>query len=513
MSVTRWVMVVVIGAGVAAGLFIWRSADALLEQRLRPATIRLLEERFNSHVQIERLVVKVFPGVTVRGEGLVMRLRDRPEVPPLIAIKAFTIEAGIRELWTRRVNRVHVHGLHVIIPPRRTADMPKPAKRDGAEGRSVPADVVIRELVSDDGLLTIASKRPDKAPREFHLSHLRFEDLRFDQPTAFQAELSNPVPQGLIHTVGAFGPWNGDEPSATPLSGSFRFDADLGTIDGIGGDLHAEGSFGGALDRVQTEGRTRTPNFHLSSGGSEFPLLANYKATVDGTSGDTFLDAVEAELGKSHITASGAIHKLEGAKGRRIALDTSVKGGRIEDFIRLTTRVKSSPIAGQVDATAKLEIPPGQGEIIDRMILEGRFALASARFASDSVQGKVDELSRRGRGKPDAGVDDVASNMRGVFALRKGVMRLDSLAFEVQGAEVRLAGSYNLRSEELNFRGQLRLQARVSQTQTGWKSLVLKPFDPLFTRDGAGTVIPIAITGTRSQPKFGVEMRKALLRQ
>jgi hypothetical protein len=512
MNVTRWV-IVVIGLGVAAGVFIWRSADALVEQRLRPATVRLLEERFNSHVQIERLVVKVFPGVSVRGEGLVMRHRDRPDVPPLITIKAFTIEAGIRELWTRRIDRVHLQGLHLIIPPRRGADMPSPAKREGGDERSSMADVTIRELVSDDGLLTIASKRPDKAPREFQLTRLRFEELRFDRPTAYQAELSNPVPQGLIHTAGTFGPWNGDEPSATPITGNFKFDADLGSIDGIGGDLHAEGTFGGPLDRIQTEGRTRTPNFHLSSGGAEFPLLVSYKATVDGTSGDTFLDAVEAELGKSHISASGAIHKLEGAKGKRIALDTSARGGRIEEFVRLTTRVRSSPISGDVDVTAKLEILPGEPEIIDRMTLEGKFALASAQFASDSVQTKVDELSRRGSGKPTADVDDVASNMRGVFALRSGVMRLHTLTFSVEGAEVRLAGAYGVKSEELDFRGQLRLKASVSQTQTGWRSLVLKPFDPLFKRDGAGTLLPITITGTRSQPKFGVEMKKAVMRQ
>ena len=56
-------------------------------------------------------------------------------------------------------------------------------------------------------------------------------------------------------------------------------------------------------------------------------------------------------------------------------------------------------------------------------------------------------------------------------------------------------------------------QAPISQTQTGWKSVVLKVFDPLFRRDGAGTVLPITVTGTRAQPKFGVDVKKALMRK
>jgi hypothetical protein len=95
--------------------------------------------------------------------------------------------------------------------------------------------------------------------------------------------------------------------------------------------------------------------------------------------------------------------------------------------------------------------------------------------------------------------------------LRNGTLALRSLSFAVDGAQVRLAGTYGVRSERLDFRGQLRLRASVSQTQTGWKSVVLKVFDPLLRKDGAGTVLPITVSGTRAAPKFGVDVRKALL--
>jgi hypothetical protein len=51
----------------------------------------------------------------------------------------------------------------------------------------------------------------------------------------------------------------------------------------------------------------------------------------------------------------------------------------------------------------------------------------------------------------------------------------------------------------------------MSQTQIGWKSVVLKVFDPLFRKDGAGTVLPITVSGTRAAPKFGVDVKKALI--
>jgi hypothetical protein len=43
---------------------------------------------------------------------------------------------------------------------------------------------------------------------------------------------------------------------------------------------------------------------------------------------------------------------------------------------------------------------------------------------------------------------------------------------------------------------------------TGWKSVLLKPIDPLFKKDGAGTEIPFKVTGTRSEPHFGLDFHQ-----
>jgi hypothetical protein len=55
------------------------------------------------------------------------------------------------------------------------------------------------------------------------------------------------------------------------------------------------------------------------------------------------------------------------------------------------------------------------------------------------------------------------------------------------------------------------MDAKVSQTTTGWKSLLLNAVDPLFRKDGR-TVIPIKITSTRSEPSFSMDVRRVFRR-
>jgi hypothetical protein len=68
-----------------------------------------------------------------------------------------------------------------------------------------------------------------------------------------------------------------------------------------------------------------------------------------------------------------------------------------------------------------------------------------------------------------------------------------------------MTGNYSLDGQTFDFRGKARLDAKVSQMTTGWKSILLKPVDPFFSKGGAGTEIPIRITGTESEPHFGLD--------
>jgi hypothetical protein len=141
------------------------------------------------------------------------------------------------------------------------------------------------------------------------------------------------------------------------------------------------------------------------------------------------------------------------------------------------------------------------------MKLDGQFEIDAAQFSELSIQTKVASLSHHGQGDPEVKTPgDVASNFSGKFVLGSGVMTVSELKFGVPGALVDLDGTYTLDDQALDFAGHLRLDATLSQMTTGWKSLLLKPFNRLFEKDGAGMYLPIKVTGTGSDPHFGVDV-------
>ena len=75
---------------------------------------------------------------------------------------------------------------------------------------------------------------------------------------------------------------------------------------------------------------------------------------------------------------------------------------------------------------------------------------------------------------------------------------------------MQLDGTHSLRSKTVDLAGVVLLTATVSQTQTGYKSWLLKPFDPLFRKNGAGTRLVIRVAGTQDQPKVGLDIGKTL---
>jgi hypothetical protein len=85
-------------------------------------------------------------------------------------------------------------------------------------------------------------------------------------------------------------------------------------------------------------------------------------------------------------------------------------------------------------------------------------------------------------------------------------VKFSKLTFGVEGASLAMAGTYNMNSGQLDFRGKLRLDAKLSQTTTGMKSFFLKAVDPFFKGKDGGTVLPIKITGTKDQPKHGLDL-------
>ncbi len=195
--------------------------------------------------------------------------------------------------------------------------------------------------------------------------------------------------------------------------------------------------------------------------------------------------------------------------GHEIALKVNVDRGRMEDFLRLTSKSGTPLLTGALALKTTLEIPPGTAPVHERMKLNGNFSLDDAAFTSAKIQDYVGQLSLRGQGdakdaKRGEGAD-VRSAMQSDFTMAGGVITLPDLKYTVPGAEIDLKGTYGVEGGTLDFAGTAKTQATVSQLVGGWKGVLLKPADRLFKKDGAGTEVPIHIDGTPENPKFGVD--------
>jgi AsmA-like C-terminal region len=185
--------------------------------------------------------------------------------------------------------------------------------------------------------------------------------------------------------------------------------------------------------------------------------------------------------------------------------------GKIEDLLKLAVRRDPAFMTGSVRLKTKFDLPPGEPDMADRLRLAGTFQIAKAYFTNPEIQDKIDALSMRSQGKPklvqNDPFDNVDSKFHGTFRLLQGVVSFSQLQYQIPGAQLNLTGNYNLDGNQFDFRGQVRLDAKLSQMVSGWKSILLKPVDPFFHKNGAGTEVPVKVTGTKSELHFGTDFR------
>ncbi len=521
-----WVAAITCGlllALFATGWWISRRIDPFVREK----THAYLERRFESRVELRSMSVSMpvksplrmllnrgrGAKVHVRIQGLALHHRNSLDRLPLLRVASVRAEVDLESLWgaTTLVGPVELNGLEITIPPR--GERPRFGKKAESETESAvpvqekpkPPQVLIDGIRADGAKLTILPRDPSKAPLVFDIHRLLLNSAGPGVPLRYTATLTNAKPPGQVQSTGSFGPWNASEPSETPLSGDYDFrDADLGVFKGIAGTLSSMGKFKGKLSEFEVDGETRTPNFRLKSSGNPVPLSTRFHALVDGTNGNTLLQPLDATLGSSKFRVQGGIVRNVDEKGKTVDLDVRLVRGSVEDLLRLAMKDKKPFLRGNVALKMKFILPPGRGEIADRLNIAGTFALDDGHFTTPAIRGKLDELSRRGQGQPkNLEISEVPARLAGDFHLANGKIDFPRVGFSVPGAVVALKGIYDFNTEMLDFHGSLKLEATVSQTQSGWKRWALKPANRFFSKEGAGTYLPIAITGPSSSPKFG----------
>ncbi|HTU34628.1 MAG TPA: AsmA-like C-terminal region-containing protein [Candidatus Acidoferrum sp.] len=504
-----WVVVPVLGVCcVLVWAFVIRNFEPKLQRLAQQRTEQYFQTHFHSTVEISGLQVSsVLSHVHVTIRGVVLREMGASAQAPMMELQQVTFDARTLSLFSHHpvIGSVSIDGLRIRIAPRPQGSQPLIRPSDGDLADRYP--VVIKNLYVKDADLILLPRDPGKSPHEFDLHRLTMGPLGFRRPARFHARLTNPVPTGEIDAAGAFGPWDAQDPGATPVSGHYTFEkANLGTLNGLQGTLSSTGSFDGPLNFLAVNGETDTPNFSLRATNHPVDLRTAFSAIVDGTNGNTILKQVVARFGRSTLNVEGEVVDRTPKRGRTIVLRVATQGATVQDLLSLAIDSSRPMMTGAALLHANIDIGEGNADLMDRMRLSGHFDIAGAQFAAPKTEERIEALSLKAQGKPgEVPAGDPATDFSGSLQMGEGLVRLSQLTFDVTGAAVALEGMYNLDSGQLDLRGKLRMQAKLSQTTTGVKSFFLKAVDPFFEGKGAGTVLPIKITGTKDKPDFALD--------
>src|SRR5208282_5319413 len=360
----RWIAAIAMLFVVAItvlGIVVYRA-----EPTLRAMVIETLSTRFKGKVELDAFHVSLLKGLQVSGAGLrIFGETDpnnyEPGFQPIINVAEFEFHMSIRDLFHSpiHVDTVYIKGLQLNLPPREHR-----SELSNMAPKGSKIAIIVDKFVSDKAQLIINTLRPGKLPLEFDIENLRMTAIGPGSPMHFDANLTNPKPVGQIQTSGLFGPWQPDSPRDTPVSGTYSFEhADLGTIHGIGGILSSTGKYAGVLDKIEVEGATDAPDFHLATSGRPLPLHTDFHATVDGTSGDTYLRPVKAKILNSWLTATGSVVRVKDPNGHRVQLDVVMEKGEIEDLLKLAIRTDPPIMSGAIRLKTKFDLSPGTADV------------------------------------------------------------------------------------------------------------------------------------------------------
>lgn len=352
------------------------------------------------------------------------------------------------------------------------------------------------------------------APLQFDLPHVELTGLdRFGSSRMFgyKAMVDAGAPIGLVETQGTMGPWNAGDPRATPLQGTFAFEKrSVAAVHGLRGLLSMEAKYAGTLSTMETEGSTHDPAFGLDVSAHPVDLQTTFKMRLDAAHDVVTLEALDAHFLRTHFKLAGTVTKAAGG-GYQLDMSLNVPDGRVEDALVLSAPTEPPLLRGGLTMTGHLLLPAGSAPVAHKLQLQnGRFHLAGVQFGRASVQRSVDELSEKAGGHPESANGREASassaEVTGNVALETGVMHLTAVRLVAPGTTLALNGRYLLGSGGFDMAGTLHTSATASEMHSGLKSLLMRPFNGLFSHGHTGATLPLEVTGSGNEPHFKITL-------
>ena len=363
-------------------------------ETLRKRVVETLSDRLDAEVELGDLTLRVLPALHAEGTDLRIRHKGRRDVPPLISIDKFTVDADLLSLWRNHVAHVNLEGLDIQIPPddhapdeiARATRARRTVTITADVGRLTEREIVIDELVADEATLTILPRKAGKRPKVWHMHELHIQSVGALTKMPFQTVMTNAVPPGQITTTGSFGPWSKDG----SWSDATRRDLHLqergpGRLQGHLRHLERAGQLQRRARTDRCQRRDRHAELHGERQRPTVRLETKYHAIVDATNGNTTLERIDATFLKTSLVAKGGVYDVEGVHGRLVTLDIDMPSGRLEDIMRMAVKTSQPPMTGGLRLRAKFDLPPGDADVVDKLKLDGAFTIDDGRFTNAEV--------------------------------------------------------------------------------------------------------------------------------
>jgi AsmA-like C-terminal region len=446
-----------------------------------------LADLVGGQVHINRFRKTFFPAPGCIAEGVTIANGSDVHAQPVVRADRLVLKSSYGALlrFSKSVDEVRVSGLHIWIPH---------AGQPQAKGTQSLQSTSINRLVAESSDIAFEPQDPQKEPFRLGLHRVELTNLKAASPIGFVSSLHVPAPPGEVHVNGRFGPFLPEKPFQTLVSGTYKFtNANLAILEGILGTLSSSGQFQGTLAQIAVHGDSVVPDFEVQSSSHRVPLKTEFRAMVNGQTGDVRIENADAHLLRTLVRTEGQVTGRKPGDDKTITLEMAVHNGRIQDLLRL---VNSGPpdLFGMVDLRFKVRLPPGKGRFLERLELNGDMGVGNAKFRNSETQQSLERISRHASdGEEDPAA--VVSQLRGNITVTHGVATLRGLTFHTPGAWAEMNGTYHLLTHRLDLRGTVHLDEKLSKTTSGVKSFLLKAIDPFFKKGKHRSVVPIRITG------------------
>jgi hypothetical protein len=457
----------------------WPFAEGVVRRQLGDAA--------SADVSFRTFQVHYFPPGCV-ADGVIFQRKESS--PPLITIQRLTIRSTFSALLHHHVSIIRAEGARVNW------------QKEQSKRHSNSQPTVVDRLIADHAVLEVPRNSPE-GPLQFIFHNFEVRNLGGGGQSTFAAKLDNPLPHGLLHVSGRFGPWNSSTPTRTALDGEYGLDkADLSVFPSIAGMVSSQGRFSGTFDNLSVQGQTFAPELTVVSTHHGLPLQTNFLARVNGATGDVILPSVKAQFGKDDLEIQGSIARYR--DGRRIAsLEIQCDRGRIEDTFYPFIQSPRAPVTGAVRFRMHVTIPSGKEMFQKKLGLTSTFEIENAHFTHEQTQLNLSKIAQAPHQQhPDT---TAPASLRGRVSVENGVARFSELQVEDQDARANLRGEFGLLDQRVNLHGELKTATSLTKATHGIKTIFAKVIEPFFKKKPHDTEVPVRIGGTYGHPQFGLD--------